>query len=121
MHELSFFGEQVQYLVDNGVTAIQVSNDHVAVRLIKAAVKKGIRIPYDLSVIGFDDSELALCSEVPLTTVKQDFSRMGYTAANLLCEMLKGNTVMPAEFVPVELIKRESAIQCRNRALHGIT
>ena len=107
-HELDFYGRQINYLVSNGVTAIQVSNDHVAIRVIKAAIKNGINVPKDLSVIGFDDSSVGHCSEVPLTTIKQDFYSMGYRAAEVLYKAIIGKKLKIAEFIPVELIKRES-------------
>jgi LacI family transcriptional regulator len=98
----------VKYLVKHGASAVQVSNDHVAVRLMKAAIKNGIKVPADLSVVGFDDSEIGHCSEVPLTTIKQDFFSMGYRAAKILCGIIKGKRAKITEFIPLELIKRES-------------
>ncbi len=55
------------------VTAIHTVNDYVALHVFAAARSLGVKIPEDLSVVGFDDIELASQVEPPLTTVRQDF------------------------------------------------
>ncbi len=68
-------------------TAIVCNNDVVAMEVFKAAGEMGIRIPEDLSIIGFDD--LAECSHLnpPLTTIRQDFEGMGKIAAEEIIQL----------------------------------
>lgn len=90
-------------------TAIFAINDLWAMQTLKAAKLAGLRVPQDLSVVGFDDIELAVHLEVPLTTVAQDFYAIGKRAAELLVERIEGYTG-PArkERMAVELKVRAS-------------
>lgn len=70
----------------NRPTAIFATNDIAAIGAYRAAKKKGIRIPEDLSLIGFDDIEASSHLETPLTTVSQPIDKMGKMAVNILVE-----------------------------------
>ena len=74
-------------------TAIFAFNDNLAIGTIKAARAHGLRVPEDLSVVGFDDSELASLISPELTTVRQPLEEMGRTAVNLLRRLLDGQRV----------------------------
>jgi DNA-binding LacI/PurR family transcriptional regulator len=69
--------------------AIVAQNDRMAVGVIRAAQDAGLRIPEDLSVIGFDDMPLASYFDPPLTTMRQDPFQFGAAAAGLLMDMLE--------------------------------
>jgi len=71
-------------------TAIFAANDTVAFGAIQAAASLGIRVPDDLSVIGFDDIDLASFAIPPLTTVAQRMSQLGEAAITLLMNRLNG-------------------------------
>lgn len=104
-----FVKELVQTLLDQQVTAIQTDDDYVAVELIAACLEMGIRIPDELSVIGFDNIELAAHIEVPLTTIEQDSFRIGYQAMEIIINKLEGNSEAPLRSVqPVKLVERSS-------------
>jgi len=77
-------------LLDAGAqpTAVFVSNDLMAIGAICAAASHGLRIPQDLSVIGFDDIALSAYSNPPLTTVAQPKHRTGELAAQLLMQRI---------------------------------
>jgi len=81
-------------------TAIFAFNDNLAIGTIKAARAHGLSVPEDLSVVGFDDSELASLISPELTTVRQPLEEMGRTAVNLLRRLLDGQRV---ETLHVEL------------------
>ena len=81
-------------------TAIFAFNDNLAIGTIKAARAHGLRVPEDISVVGFDDSELASLITPELTTVRQPLAEMGRTAVNLLRRLLDGQRV---ETLHVEL------------------
>ena len=69
-------------------SAIFAFNDNVAVGTLRAAAERGIRVPEDLSVVGFDDSEQAAIVTPALTTVRQPLAEMGRMAVSLLSRLL---------------------------------
>ncbi|HZW03831.1 MAG TPA: LacI family DNA-binding transcriptional regulator [Anaerolineaceae bacterium] len=90
-------------------TALFVCNDLMAIGVLRAAAELGLRVPADLSVIGFDDIELAEYTLPPLTTIAQPKQQVGQLAIDLLLERI-GEPALPARRVvlPVELIARHS-------------
>jgi len=71
-------------------TAIFAANDMQALGVYAAAHKLGLRVPDDLSVIGFDDVEFGQWATPPLTTIRQPLAEMGATAARLVVELANG-------------------------------
>lgn len=71
-------------------TAIFTANDLQAMGVYQAAWRAGVRIPDELSVVGFDDLPFTAWSVPPLTTVRQPLARMGATAANLILAQARG-------------------------------
>ena len=71
-------------------TAIFAANDLQALGIYEAARQLGVRIPQDLSVIGFDDLSFTQWSGPPMTTVRQPLVQMGAAAANLVLELASG-------------------------------
>ena len=90
-------------------TAIVASNDDMAAGVLWEARQRGLSIPGDLSVVGFDDTPLASRLWPPLTTVRQPIREMAETAAALLMDRLSGKATQPpkAPFV-CEIVVRES-------------
>lgn len=72
-------------------TAVLCGNDLQALGVYEAARRAGLRIPHDLSVIGFDDIAVARWCAPPLTTVRQPFADMGETAARILLALASGD------------------------------
>jgi len=70
-------------------TAIFAFNDHMAIGVLRAAQARGLRVPDDLSVVGFDDMEQAANVTPALTTVRQPLAEMGRTAVSLLVRLLQ--------------------------------
>ena len=70
-------------------TAIFAFNDNLAIGVIQAARARGLRVPEDLSVVGFDDVEHATIVTPTLTTVRQPLAEMGRTAVSLLVRLLE--------------------------------
>ncbi len=100
-------------------SAVFATNDQMAIGAIKALMDKGISIPGEVSIVGFDDSYIAPYIIPPLTTIKQRREEMGKIAAELLLDRIisshkKGRTPRQV-IIPVELIKRESAISLSSR------
>lgn len=70
-------------------TALVGFNDKVAVGAVRAARERGLRVPADLSVVGFDDSDISQATEPMLTTVRQPLAELGRMAVTLLLRMIK--------------------------------
>jgi LacI family transcriptional regulator len=92
-------------------TAIIAFNDLAAVGAIRALRNHGLRVPEDVSVVGFDDFEAAAYYNPSLTTIRQPLREMGHMAARLLLAKIRGEKELPPE-VPIvpELIIRESTL-----------
>ncbi|MFD6140818.1 LacI family DNA-binding transcriptional regulator [Promicromonospora sp. NPDC060271] len=92
-----------------GVTAVFAANDHMAIGAIRAVEQAGLRVPENVSVVGFDDAPEAEFLSTPLTTVRQDFAEVTRLAVHRLVGTIEGRP--PAErhrLVPARLIVRES-------------
>lgn len=80
----------VDRLLDRGVTAIFCMNDLMAGGVYDRADELGIRIPEDLSIVGYDNRELSSYYKPPLTTSDLPLHDIGYRAAEVMMELLKG-------------------------------
>jgi LacI family transcriptional regulator len=74
-------------------TAIFGFNDNVAIGALHAAHARGLRVPDDLSVVGFDDTELAMIVMPQLTSVRQPLAEMGRMGVSLLIRIIEGQRV----------------------------
>jgi LacI family transcriptional regulator len=84
-------------------TAIFAFNDDIAIGAIQSARAHGLRVPEDVSIVGFDDVEHATIVTPDLTTVRQPLAEMGRTAVSLLNRLLEGQSF---ETLHVELATR---------------
>jgi LacI family transcriptional regulator len=90
-------------------SAIFAFNDNVAVGALRAARERGLRVPENLSVVGFDDSEQAAIVTPPLTTVRQPLAEMGRMAVSLLSRLLDNQRVEALRVeLATKLVVRES-------------
>lgn len=90
-------------------TAVFCHSDVMAIGVLSQAKKMGLRIPQDLSIVGFDDLKLAQYCDPPLTTVAQPRFQIGQQAMLLLLEQLNGQTVASgSRLLDSELIIRGS-------------
>lgn len=80
-------------------TAVVAANDRCAVGLLDVLVRAGVRIPQDVSVVGYDDGDLARLTHVDLTTVNQDASAQARCAVAAALERLDGDRAGPTEQV----------------------
>jgi DNA-binding LacI/PurR family transcriptional regulator len=96
-------------LIDSGHTAIICGSDLMALGAVRAARSRGLNVPEDLSVVGFDDSPLIAFTDPPLTTVRQPVLAMGHAAVSALVAEINGTPASRTElkFHP-ELIVRGS-------------
>ncbi|NGO68199.1 LacI family DNA-binding transcriptional regulator [Streptomyces boncukensis] len=99
-------------LLEAGCTGIVCGSDLMALGAIRAARQRGHRVPADVSVVGYDDSELNAFTDPPLTTVRQPVRAMANAAVHTLLESLGGSPVPDTEFVfQPELVVRGSTAQ----------
>lgn len=90
-------------------TAVVLGNDAMAIGFMRTLQGQGLRIPDDVSVVGFDDIPLASLYWPGLTTVRQEMSRMGETACHLVRRALERKTVSGGVHqFPMTLVVRES-------------
>ncbi|MGC9379933.1 LacI family DNA-binding transcriptional regulator [Streptomyces sp. MH13] len=96
-------------LIDRGCTAVVCASDMMALGAVRAARQRGLGVPGDLSVVGFDDSPLIAFTDPPLTTVRQPVKAMGQIAVDALLEEMSGTPPPRTEFVLMpELVVRGS-------------
>jgi LacI family transcriptional regulator len=93
-------------------SAIFAANDQMAFGARLALFRRGIRVPQDVSLIGFDDQPDSAYMTPPLTTIHQPADDMGETAAAFMLHLLKKKAYTPPEF-STELIIRESVARLR--------
>lgn len=92
------------------LTAIIASNDMVALGVLDACAQHGVRVPEDISVVGFDDVPLAALAKPPLTTMRIPIHDIGVEAAQALLQQIEtGEPLQGNRFMEGELIIRESA------------
>ena len=89
-------------------SAIFASNDEMAAGVINVAYKKGLRIPKDLSIVGFDDSPMTQMITPPLTTIRQPLDLIGRKSAEKLIDRLEGKDYDTISVINSEIIVRDS-------------
>jgi LacI family transcriptional regulator len=89
-YEDGFVGGAVFLDLPQPPTAVFAGSDETAAGVIEAARARGLRIPEDLSVVGFDDSQVAWFSSPPLTTVRQPLQEMGGVALRTALRLANG-------------------------------
>ncbi|HUG51658.1 MAG TPA: substrate-binding domain-containing protein, partial [Terrimesophilobacter sp.] len=89
-------------------TAVFAANDMSALGVLAVAHELGLRVPEDLSVIGFDDVPEAASSTPPLTTMAQPLHDLGAQALEMLVGLLNGQDVPSHVQLPAELVIRAS-------------
>jgi alanine racemase len=112
--ELSLFGVEggeaaASRLLDRGVTGIVSGSDLMALGAIRAARRRGLEVPRDVSVVGYDDSPLIPFTDPPLTTVRQPVQAMSLAAVRALVDEINGYAAPHSEYLfRPELIVRSS-------------
>lgn len=98
-------------LLERGVDAIFCANDATAEGALETIRGKGLRVPEDIALAGFDDLDFAAHLDPPLTTIRQGVQQQGIEAAHVLFQMLKDPGGGPRRVIlPTELIIRRSTV-----------
>jgi DNA-binding LacI/PurR family transcriptional regulator len=106
-------------VADSTVTAVVCANDLIALGVLQEAHRRGLRVPEDLAIVGYDDIEFAAAAAVPLSSVRQPREHLGRTATELLLEEadLHGAPHVHRHVVfPPELVVRASSDHRRTPA-----
>lgn len=89
--------------------AIFAASDHTALGLIRAFAENGVRIPDDVSIVGFDDIEGSDYFLPPLTTVRQDFTALAMASTEVLLGAIEGREVDRTPNPPTLIVRKSSA------------
>lgn len=108
-------GKYVSRFVEKGATAIVCASDLIAHGVIRELYRMNVRVPDDMSIVGFDDLPLASYTTPTLTTIRQNRLDIGRNVCLVMEQILKGNCVSRLLLMP-ELVKRESTGRPRNSA-----
>jgi DNA-binding LacI/PurR family transcriptional regulator len=105
----SGYAAGVQLARSGGVSAVFVANDDMAIGVLRGLAEAGLRVPNDVSVVGYDDIPAAAYLMPPLTTIRQDFEAVAARGLALLLERIGGPAErhQPAD-LPVRLVIRDS-------------
>jgi LacI family transcriptional regulator len=97
------------------VTAIFASNDVSAIRVLDCADRLGLSVPYDLSVVGFDDVMFAALARINLTTIAQPQDRLAQLSVAILADRIRGGLVGApiCKIVEAHLVVRNSTTELR--------
>ena len=100
----------IKHLLQFNPDAVVCGGDTIAIGAIEAIQEAGLRVPDDIAVVGFDDLDVALKSNPPLTTIRHSVQRVGEVAAQLLIDIIEGKVQPPHHIVlPTELVVRQSS------------
>lgn len=106
-----FFGAEELMARADRPTAVFASNDSLALGVLRWCFRNGLSVPGDVSIVGFDNIELAEFAAVPLTSIDYAADLLAGTAVNRLVELIEAGDALPApraEMIDPELIVRES-------------
>ena len=111
-----FYEKKFAEFLDNNITAVFAVSDHYALDFMHFLQEKGIKIPDDIQMIGFDDNAASRESRPALTTIRQDPVLRAKSAIECIEAMRDGRNCEEKILLPVELIKRESTreLSCQN-------
>jgi DNA-binding LacI/PurR family transcriptional regulator len=120
----SFEGGQAvaDELLGDGVTALICGSDVLALGAIRAARRRGLTVPGDVSVVGFDDSPFMNYTDPPLTTLRQPIEAMSRAAVTLLANQISGNNPTPKELLhePELVVRGSTGPHSRPEVAHGV-
>lgn len=101
--------QAADHALASGVTAVAAFNDLMALGILDRLRHRGVDVPGEMSVVGFDDVQLATVVSPALTTVHAPLARLGRRAVDLLLARLRGGAPASTQLLPVELMIRGSS------------
>jgi LacI family transcriptional regulator len=112
-----YTGTSILLELEQPPSAIFASNDVMAMAAMDAVRDHGLRVPEDISILGFDDIPQAALVRPALTTVRQPLEEMGRVATQMLLDIIQGSGVRSARVeLPTELIIRNTTAAPKDKA-----
>jgi LacI family sucrose operon transcriptional repressor len=90
------------------IDGVFASSDVIAAQVIQIAIKKGLRVPEDIKVVGYDDVNISQLTTPAITTIHQPIEQIGKYAVDIIVNQLKGEVVPMRTVLPVKIVERES-------------
>ena len=102
--------KQVDGILRNRITAVFSSNDYGAIELLECADRLGVRVPEELSIVGFDDVVMAGLARISLTTIRQPKPELANVAVEIIAARVQGELEGPPQrkTLDLELVVRGS-------------
>lgn len=92
-------------------TALFAASDEMAIGAMGVALERGLKVPEDISIVGYDDLIFSRMVYPPLTTIHQPLTMMGRTASEMLIDLIEGAEQVPSSIVNHNLIERQTVRQ----------
>lgn len=96
------------FAAGNRPDGIFAASDVTAMSIVAAAAEQNIRVPDQLSVVGFDDVPIAQLANPPLTTIRQDIRRGAHLLVDMLCQRLAGQQCQSIQIAPAIVVRESS-------------
>lgn len=110
-NRLEDYNKMLATIQAEGITAVFAASDYYAIEFIRFLLSKGIKVPEEVSVMGFDNIPLGEQIYPALTTISQNIPLRGKTAVAMLHNLVENRGECGSVLLPVELIERESVIR----------
>ena len=107
------FEKVLQFIGLQGITAVFAASDMYALEWMRFLLKRGVRVPEDISIIGFDDIPLAAQVYPGLSTISQDIPMRAKMAVEMLHGLVEGSAVTGSVLLKARLVERESVVDLR--------
>lgn len=107
--EMTYYASILRMMEEHpNVDGVFASSDVIAAQVVKVCRAKGIKVPEELKVVGFDDVSIAELTSPGITTIRQPIKEMAEAAVSLLARAVAGELVPARSLFPVSLIERET-------------
>lgn len=103
--------------VKNPPSAVFVSNDRMAAGLLQGLLENGVKVPDEISIVGYDDSDVATVVTPQLTTVHVPFYEMGYRCADEFIKCIKGENTYFGIYMQTKIVIRKSGSRPKSVAI----
>ena len=117
---LSGYDQGLRIAADPDITAVFCSNDGLAIAALRALLENGVRVPQDVSIVGWDNQPFSQFTWPALTTVSPDFKGLGHRTFGLLQQSLAGPEAVADSTAVPRLMERESTAPVNKRRRHQL-
>ncbi|MBN1525675.1 MAG: substrate-binding domain-containing protein [Spirochaetales bacterium] len=115
---VQLFFDKRNKIIQKDIQAIVCCNDTIAIGSIEELTRRGLRIPDELAVVGYNDTKEGRCMNPPLTSVAMPFIQQGYTSARLLDNLMQGLSIDNETHLPAQMVLGQSC-GCQSQIVKG--